>query len=126
MVRIFQRRADLHVAIADIDLRIDRGNLAGKGLILVGVDLHRDLLAEPDLIDRLLRHEEIDIDRIERLQRHDRRAGAEILPKIDGANAEMAGKRSAQDLLVDDGLLLRHLRLGILQIGGVGIQAAPG
>ena len=53
-------------------------------------------------------------------------AGAEILPNVDGADAEVTGKRRAQDLLVDDGLLLRHLRLGVLQIGGIGIQLSPG
>ena len=36
----------------------------------------------------------------------------------------MAGERRAQDLLVDDRLLLRDLRLGVLQIGGVGVDVA--
>ena len=79
-------------------------------------------LAQAHLIDRLLRHEEIEKDRIERLQRDDDRSGAEILAEVDGANAEVAGKRRAQNLLVEDRLLLGHLRLGVLQIGGVGIQ----
>ena len=48
--------------------------------------------------------------------------GAEILSEVDGADAEVPGKRRAQTLLVDDGLLLRHLRLGVLQIGGIGIE----
>ena len=122
MVGIFQGRANLHVAIANIDLRIDGGNLPGEGLILESVNLHRDRLPQLDLIHRLLGHEKIDIDWIERLQRDDHSAGSEILPNVDGADAEVSGKGSAQDLLVDDGLLLRHLRLGILQIGGIGIQ----
>ena len=110
VIGIFQGRPDLDVAAAGIDLRIDRRNLAGEGLVLEGVDLHGNRLAQPNLIDRLLRHEEVDKDRIERLQRHDDRSGPEILAEIDGADAEMAGKRRAQEFLVEDGLLLGHLR----------------
>ena len=84
--------------------------------------LHRDRLADADLIDRLLRHEEIHVDRIERLQRHDDGAGAEILAEIDGADAEVAGERRAQHFLVEDRLLLGDLRLGVLQVGRVGIE----
>ena len=75
-----------------------------------------------ELVDRLLRHEEIDVDRIERLQRHDRGAGGEILAEIDRANAEMPGERRAQGFLVEDRLLLGDLRLGVLQIGRIGIE----
>ena len=95
MIVIFQRRADLDVAAADIDLRIDRRNLADKRLILEGIDLHGYRLPEADLIGRLLRHEEIRIDWIERLQRHDHCTGTEILSEVDGANAEMTGKGRA-------------------------------
>ena len=49
-------------------------------------------------------------------------AGAEILAEIDRANAEMTGERRAQRLLVEDGLLLRDLRLGVLQVGGIGVE----
>ena len=70
----------------------------------------------------MLRHEEIEKDRIERLQRHDDGPGAEILAEVDGADAEMAGKRRAQEFLVEDRLLLGDLRLGVFQIGRVGVQ----
>jgi len=38
---------------------------------------------QPHLIDRLLRHEEVEIDRVERLQGDHHGAGAEVLPEID-------------------------------------------
>ena len=44
------------------------------------------------------------------------------MSEVDGANAEMTGKGRAQQLLVDDGLLLRHLRLRVLQVGGIGVE----
>ena len=88
----------------------------------IGIDLRRDRLADPDLVQRLLRQEEVDIDRIERLQGHDGGAGSQILADIDRADAEMAGERRAQHLLVDHRLLLLDLRARVLQVEVVDVH----
>src|SRR5205823_10930517 len=61
---------------------------------------------------------EIHIDRIELLQRHDRGAGAQISPGIDGDDAGTPRERSAQLLLGNIDLLLRHRGLLGLEIRG--------
>ena len=48
----------------------------------------------------------------------------EILAEIDGADAEMAGEGRADEFLVDQRLLLRHLRLRVLELGGVAVDVA--
>src|SRR6266542_5363701 len=81
------------------------------------LDLGRDLGSDGELRHRLLGQQEVDEDRIERLQGGDHRAGREELAEIDLAQAELAGEGSAQGLLVDDRLLLGDLRLGVAQVG---------
>ena len=53
-----------------------------KCLARIGVDLGGDRLADRDLGQRLLRQEEVDIDRIDRLQRHDSCAGFRYCPGL--------------------------------------------
>ena len=43
----------------------------------------------------LLRQREVDVDRVERLQRHDRVARVQVLPEVDLADAEHARERRA-------------------------------
>ena len=96
--------------------------ISGESLVRVGVDLQRDFLLQPDLIERLLRQEEIHIDRVERLQGHDLGAGADILADVHGAHAEMACERRPQGFLVHHRLLLGDLRQRILEVGGIRID----
>ena len=93
MIGIFQRRTDLHVAAAGIDLRVDRRNFPGKYFVLERIDLHGDRLSETHLSDCLLRHKEVRENRIKRLERDDHGPGPEILSEVYGANAEVPGKR---------------------------------
>ena len=81
--RIVEDRAHLHIAAGLIDLRVDRLHQPLERLVRIGIDLGVDLLPDLDLIDRLLRQREVDIEPVERLQRHDRSAGAEILTDIN-------------------------------------------
>ena len=70
------------------------GDLALEDLARIGVDADLDGLADLRLADVLLGHREIDVDRIELLQRHDGRAGRNILADIDLAQAERGPKRA--------------------------------
>ena len=82
-----------------------------------------DGLADFEVRERLLRHVEIDQDRIERLQRDDGRARVQVLTEIDLANAEPSGERCLDDLLLDQRLLRRHLRAGRFQRRRIGVES---
>jgi hypothetical protein len=69
-------------------------------------------------LQHLLGQEKIEIDRIERLQRDDLGARADVLAGVHFADTELASKRCAQGLLRDDRLLLGDLSLERLEIGG--------
>ena len=69
------------------------------------------------MLQLLLRDEEVDVDRIERLQRYDGGARCEILALIDSPDSKLSVERRTQGLLRNDRLLLRNLRLEPLQIG---------
>ena len=92
----------------------------------IGVDVDLDGLADASFADVLLGHREVDADRIELLQRHERRARRDVLPDLDVADAEAAGERRDDRLLGDEraGALDRRRRL----IAGRerGVDAAPG
>ncbi len=79
-------------------------------------------LPDLDVRERLLRHVEIDQDRIERLQRDDGRAGGQVLADVDLANAQPPGERRPDDLLLDQRLLRRHLGAGRFQRRHIGID----
>ncbi len=64
----------------------------------------------------LLRHREVDIERVERSQRRQCIAGVDILPEIDPADADLAGERSADDALRDLGVELIDRGLGLDQL----------
>ena len=74
----------------------------------------------------------IDVDRIQRLQRHDGRPRLQVLTQIDLTDAQPAGKGCANVHFPDDGLLGRHFCPGVVHpqarlvdVGtrnGVGIQ----
>ena len=54
---------------------------------------------------------------MQRLQRHERIAGGEVLPEVDLANAEKSGKRRADRLPLDGGLDLPDLGVRLLLLG---------
>ena len=68
-----------------------------------------DGLADLEVLERLLRHVEVDQDRIERLQRDDGRSRRQVLAEIDLADAQPSGERRPDDLLLDQRLLRRDL-----------------
>ena len=69
-----------------------------------------------DLRALLRRQCEIDVEHRQIGQGHDRRAGIEILPEIDLADAEPAGKRGADQLLRDDGLSFLDFGIGLVEL----------
>ena len=81
-----------------------------------------DRLADLDLLQRLLRQEEIDKDRVERLQRHDRRCRRSDIGRDRPRGCRDARRTARAGLLVDHRLLLRDLGARVLQIDGIGID----
>src|SRR6202035_4384713 len=69
-LRIRDRGLDLHIAGGGIDLRIDRRHLAAERLAKIGVAQHRHRLTQRYAADLLLGQIEVDIDRIDGLQRY--------------------------------------------------------
>ncbi len=63
----------------------------------------------------LLRQREFDVHRVERLQRHDRRALVEKLADADAPDTEPAGERSAHRLFCNHGADVVHLGVRLLQ-----------
>ena len=100
--------------------------LPSNVLPAIGIGVDHDGLADRELAELLLRQVEIDVDRIDRLQRDDRIARIDVLPRIDRGDAETSGKRRAHGLLVDERGLLRDLRLLALQVGGVRVELRLG
>ena len=64
-------------------------------------DRDSHLAAVAQLRDRLLRHAKVDVDRIERLERHHRVASRQVLSAVDVADAEQAGERRPDGLALD-------------------------
>src|SRR6185437_10452765 len=75
---------DLHVAGVVVHFRIDRTDLAGERVIAERVQRQIDLLSDMYATELTLRHEEVHIQRIQLLHRHDRGTGVEIRTGIDG------------------------------------------
>ena len=88
----------------------------------VGVGREADRLADRDRRQLLLRQKEVDVDGIDRLQGHQLVAGVQVLARVRGADAELAGECGADALLVDDRRLLRDLRPAALELGGVVVE----
>ena len=70
----------------------------------------------------LLRHAEVDVDRIERLQANQRISGREVLPEIHLPDAEQAGERRADRLPVDCRANLADTRVGLARLGRRAIE----
>ena len=71
---------------------------------------------------RLLRHAEVDVDRIERLQRHQRVAAGRVLTEVDVTDAEHAGERRADRLAVDGGADFADARVRLPLFGRRAIE----
>jgi hypothetical protein len=110
--------------------------VAGEGRPRIRFHGDANGLAGPEVGDVLLRQVEVDVDRVERLQRHDLGAGSQVLTEVDLTDADASGEGSADGFLGDhralivdvgDGLLV--LRLGAVEVGlriGVGGAQLPG
>ena len=79
-------------------------------------------MSDRHAVQGLLRQHEIEIDGVERLQRDDHRAGADILPEVDAANAQASGEGRAQGFLRDHRFLLRDLGICAFEIGDIRID----
>ena len=81
-----------------------------------------DGFADLDQVNLRLRYGEIEIHRIEFLQVDQRRTGADVLTQVDLTDTQAPGKRRADSLLRNHGLLRGHLRLRAFQVGRIGID----
>src|SRR5271155_3801500 len=101
------RRFNLDVARAGIDLGVDRIDFADERRAGIGIGRDRDLLSHGDLRQLLLRKVEVHIDRVDGLQGHQLVARVQVLARINRADTELAGERSAYGFLVERRYLLR-------------------
>ncbi len=85
--------AHREVARGRVDLRLDRNDLGFEGFAGRRVGGELRLHAHVHQIDLVLRHGEVDVHRIERLQRDHRRARRQILAEVDLPNAQHARER---------------------------------
>ncbi len=96
--------------------------LALEDAARIGVDPYLDILAKPEAGEILLGQWEVGIDLIERLERHERHAGRDILADIDLADAEAAGEGSDDPLLIDHRPGLVDAGGSLVAAGGCGVQ----
>src|SRR5437764_218317 len=74
----------------------------------------------------LLRHTKVHINRIERLQRHDRATTGEILSEISLTNAQDSREGSANRLALDRRANLGHVRFRLTFVGTGPVVVHPG
>ena len=117
LFRICELGPDAETPAADLDARVDRDDLAGEPLARPGLYADLDHLPFADPGQLALGQREIGVDRVERLQRHDRRARAQVLAEIDAPDAEAAVERCADALLVEQRLLRGDLGLRVIECG---------
>src|SRR6266545_4690130 len=116
-VRVTERGLNLNVARGLVDDRVQGRDRARRVGALDPLSGHADLSADSKLAQLLLRHGEVHVDRVERLERHDRIAGLQVLAEVDLADAENPGKRRPDRLAPDRGLRLPRLRDRLLVLG---------
>ncbi len=124
-IRVVERRLDLDVAGLLIDHRVDRGHPAVR---LDPRSLGRRVDRRADLESRhlLLRHGEIDVNGPDGLQRHDRRAGLQVLAEVDLPDPQHTREGSSDRLALDRRPNLTGLRHGLLLLGGQPVQVRLG
>ena len=76
-----------------------------------------DFAADSKVAELLLRHREVHVDRIERLKRHDRIAGLQVLAQVHLTEPENPRERRPDRLAPDRGLCLPRLRDRLLVLG---------
>ncbi len=113
-VAILERGLDAHVSRRLVDDRIQCGHASGLGFRIGLVERDPHVAADLDQVRRLLRHVEVHIDRAQRLQLDDRVSVFQVLPDVDLADAEDAGKRRADRLAIDRRANLADARLALL------------
>ena len=111
LVRVRERRLHLEAARSLVDPRLDRGDRAVKIAIAERLDADLDRHPDAHVAELLLRQHEVHEDRVERLERHDARAGRQVIAEIHLANSELARERRADHLLRDPRALRVDLRL---------------
>ncbi len=114
----------LRVAVSTF--AIDRRHLAAECLSRVSIAQYGHRLAHQHPADLLLWQIEVDVDRIDGLQRHDLVARIEVLARVHEGDAEPPRKRRANRLLVDDGLLAGSLGALALQVGFIAVDLRLG
>ena len=117
---------DLHVARGAVDFRADRLDLAHERLPAIRVGVDHDALVDRELAELLLRKGEVRVDRIDGLQRDDRIARVEVLPRVDRGDPHAPRKRCADGFLFDQRGLSRDLCVLALQVGGVRVELRLG
>ena len=100
-VGIGERRAHLDVAAGKVHLGVDGGNLAGKARARISIHRRRRRLSDLEMRKRLLRDIEVDQDGIERLQRHHRGAGGQVLALVNLANPQSPCEGCLDGFLID-------------------------
>src|ERR1700722_5102098 len=110
--RIRNGRLHLHVPRSLVDNGVDRRDASGK--LSAHPVVARDVEGSADarLEGSLLRHAEVHINRIQRLQRDDGLTGSEVLSEIDLANAQNTGERSVNRFSRDCGTNLAYIGFG--------------
>ena len=112
-----ERRLDLHVAGRLVNLRVDGRDRADRPGEPHAVRGHADLGADLERRDVLLRHGEVHVDRIHRLQGNDRVAPLQVLAQVHLPEPQHAGERGPDRLALDRGPHLAHVRLRGLGLG---------
>ena len=97
-----QRRLDPHHPGCGVDLRLDRGDLALEHLAGIGVGTQLDRLADRDRGPVPLGQGEVGVEVCQVGKGDQGVAGPDILAELHAAQAELAGERRLDQLLVDD------------------------
>ncbi len=93
LIGIRNHGPDQEAAAGDIETRIDGVDLALEALVGEGVDLDANGLPHPDGGQEFLRHPEIGLHRIDRLEIDQRLAGGDVFADAHMAQADDAGER---------------------------------
>jgi hypothetical protein len=91
-------------------------DLALEGDAGVGIHRRAHRLADLQLAERLLRHVEVDVDGVERLQRDHGGAGGQVLAFVDLTNPELPANGARTVFSSMSALLRDDLRAGGFQV----------
>src|SRR6185295_16060340 len=94
-------RLDGHVSRRLVDDRVERADLAVERDVPEVASGDADVATEMHLTGLLLRNAEVDVDRVQRLQRDHCVAAVQVLAEVDRAEAENPGERRVDRLPLD-------------------------